>query len=72
MIRIWRCLAHKVRSTPSEQEDFFMLWAVVVLLLLLWIGGFSLQVAGSLIHLLLVLAIIVAIYNLITTRGRTI
>ena len=49
-----------------------MLWAVVVLLLLLWIGGFSLQVAGGLIHLLLVLAIIVAIYNLITTRGRTI
>ena len=49
-----------------------MLWALVVLLLLLWIGGFSLQVAGGLIHLLLVLAIIVAIYNLITTRGRTI
>src|SRR5947208_1739590 len=24
-----------------------MLWAIVVLLLLLWIGGFSLQVAGS-------------------------
>ena len=49
-----------------------MLWAVVVLLLLLWIGGFTLQVAGSLIHLLLVLAIVVAIYNLIATRGRAI
>jgi len=49
-----------------------MLWALVVLLLLLWIGGFSLNVAGSLIHLLLVLAIIVAIYNLIVSRGRTI
>jgi hypothetical protein len=49
-----------------------MLWALVVLLLLLWIGGFSLQVAGSLIHLLLVLAIVVAIYNLIVSRGRTI
>jgi len=49
-----------------------MLWALVVLLLLLWIGGFSLQVAGSLIHLLLVVAIIVAIYNLIVSRGRTI
>jgi hypothetical protein len=57
----------------SEQEVFLsMLWALVVLLLLLWIGGFSLQVAGSLIHLLLVLAIIVAIYNLIASRGRTI
>jgi hypothetical protein len=48
-----------------------MLWAIVVLLLLLWIGGFALNVAGSLIHLLLVLAIIVAIYNLVVSRGRT-
>jgi hypothetical protein len=49
-----------------------MLWALVVLLLLLWIGGFALNVAGGLIHLLLVLAIIVAIYNLVVTRGRAI
>jgi hypothetical protein len=49
-----------------------MLWAIVVLLLLLWIGGFTLNVAGGLIHLLLVLAIIVAIYNLIVSRGRTV
>ncbi|HTD77157.1 MAG TPA: lmo0937 family membrane protein [Chloroflexota bacterium] len=49
-----------------------MLWLLVVLLLLLWVGGFTLNVAGSLIHLLLVIAIIVAIYNLIVSRGRTI
>lgn len=47
-----------------------MLWALVVLLLLLWIGGFALNVAGSLIHLLLVVAIVVAIYNLVVSRGR--
>jgi hypothetical protein len=41
-------------------------------MLLLWIGGFTLNVAGSLIHLLLVLAIVVAIYNLIATRGRAV
>ena len=35
-----------------------MLWALVVLLLLLWIGGFSLQIAGGLIHLLLLFAVI--------------
>src|SRR5947209_6071811 len=56
----------------APQEVSFMLWALVVLLLLLWIGGFTLQLAGGLIHLLLVLAIIVAIYNLIATRGRAI
>jgi hypothetical protein len=49
-----------------------MLWALVVLLLILWIGGFTLQVAGGLIHLLLVVAIIVAIYNLVVTRGRAV
>jgi hypothetical protein len=48
-----------------------MLWALAVLLLLLWVGGFAFHVAGSLIHLLLVLAIIVVIYNLVVSRGRT-
>ena len=49
-----------------------MLWLLVVLLLILWLGGFTLNVAGGLIHLLLVLAIIVAIYNLVMSRGRTV
>jgi hypothetical protein len=49
-----------------------MLWALVVILLILWIGGFALNVVGSLIHILLVLAIVVAIYNLIVSRGRTV
>jgi len=49
-----------------------MMWFLVVLLLVLWLGGFTLNVAGSLIHLLLVIAIIVAVYNLIVSRGRTI
>jgi hypothetical protein len=48
-----------------------MLWALVVILLVLWLGGFALSVGGSLIHLLLVLAVIVAIYNLVVSRGRT-
>ena len=47
-----------------------MLWALAVLLLLLWIGGFALSVGGSLIHLLLVLAVIVVVYNLFVSRGR--
>jgi hypothetical protein len=49
-----------------------MLWALVVLLILLWIGGFTLNIAGGLIHLLLVIAVIVVIYNLVTSRGRAI
>jgi len=46
-----------------------MLWAIFVILLLLWILGFSLHVAGSLIHLLLVIAFIVLVVNLLTGRS---
>ena len=34
-----------------------MLWTILVLLLILWLLGFSFHVAGSLIHLLLVIAL---------------
>ena len=43
-----------------------MLWLLVVLLLLLWVGGFTLNVAGSLIHLLLLLAVISFVVHLVT------
>jgi hypothetical protein len=45
-----------------------MLWTVFVVLLLLWILGFSFHIAGSLIHVLLVIAVVVLIINLITGR----
>lgn len=45
-----------------------MLWTIFVVLVVLWLLGFIGHVGGSLIHLLLVVAAIVLIYNLI--RGR--
>ncbi len=45
-----------------------MLWTIFVVLLILWLLGFSLHVGGGLIHLILVIAVIVLIYNLITGR----
>ncbi len=45
-----------------------MLWTVVAVLLVLWLLGFTLHVAGSLIHLLLVIAVVVFIVNLVTGR----
>ena len=45
-----------------------MLWTVVVVLLIFWILGFSLHVAGNLIHILLVVALIVLILQLVTGR----
>jgi hypothetical protein len=46
----------------------YMLWTVFVVLLLLWILGFSFHIAGSLIHLVLVIAVVVLIIQLITGR----
>jgi hypothetical protein len=45
-----------------------MLWTIVVIFLVLWLLGFSLHVGGSLIHLLLVVALVVFVINLINGR----
>jgi hypothetical protein len=46
-----------------------MLWTIIVVLFVLWILGFAIHFGGSLIHLLLVIAVILVIYNLIAGRG---
>ena len=45
-----------------------MLWTIFVVLGILWLLGFSLHVGGSLIHLLLVVALVVLVINLISGR----
>lgn len=40
-----------------------MLWTIFAILLILWLLGWGFHVAGGLIHLLLVLAVIVAVIN---------
>lgn len=46
-----------------------MLWTIAVILFILWLlGFFALNVGGSLIHILVVLAIIVVLYRIITGR----
>lgn len=45
-----------------------MLWTIFVILLILWLLGFSFHVAGGLIHLLLVIALVVLVINLLTGR----
>jgi hypothetical protein len=49
-----------------------MLWTVFVIILVLWLLGFSFHIAGGLIHLLLVLAVIVLIFNLVVGRRSNI
>lgn len=45
-----------------------MLWTIIAILLILWVLGLSFHVAGGLIHLLLVIAIVVFLINVITGR----
>jgi uncharacterized protein DUF5670 len=45
-----------------------MLWTIFVILLVLWLLGFTLHIGGGLIHILIVIAVIVLIINLISGR----
>ncbi|WP_193365080.1 lmo0937 family membrane protein [Neosynechococcus sphagnicola] len=45
-----------------------IIWTVAVVLVILWLLGFSIHIGGSLIHLLLVLALIGIVYNLFVGR----
>ena len=45
-----------------------MIWTIVVVLVVLWLLGFLFHIAGGLIHILLVLAVLAIIYQLITGR----
>ncbi|HEY2234880.1 MAG TPA: lmo0937 family membrane protein [Blattabacteriaceae bacterium] len=45
-----------------------MLWTIFAILIILWLLGWGFHVAGGLIHLLLVIALVVAVINLVTGR----
>ena len=46
-----------------------MLLVIAIILILLWTGGFAFHVAGGLIHLLLVIALILFVLHFLTGRG---
>ena len=50
------------------QGERIMLWTIIVILVILWLLGFSFHIGGGLIHILLVIAVIVLVYNLLTGR----
>src|SRR5271166_4678278 len=46
-----------------------MLWTIAVILLILWLLGFSFHDGGGLIHVILVIVVIVVIVRLVTGRS---
>ena len=46
-----------------------LIWTGVGVLIILWVLGFSINIGGGLIHLLLVLAVIGIVYNIFVGRS---
>ena len=65
-----RCFVKSIMK--GEEIMVGLLWAVVVVLVVLWLLGFVvLHVSSFFIHLLLILAVIVLLYNLfVGSRAR--
>ncbi|BAY10977.1 hypothetical protein NIES2098_41540 [Calothrix sp. NIES-2098] len=45
-----------------------ILWTIAVVLFVFWALGLALHIAGNLIHIFLLLAIAIAIYNFLKSR----
>ncbi|HEX5474368.1 MAG TPA: lmo0937 family membrane protein [Vicinamibacterales bacterium] len=64
-------LALQLRDASDDragEEGGKVLWTIIVILLILWILGLALKIAGGLIYILLVVAIILFIIRLVTGR----
>jgi len=65
-------LSNSYRSAAElpriRKRGMKMLWTIFVALVILWLLGFSLHLAGGLIHLLLVVALVVLVINLVSGR----
>jgi len=46
-----------------------LVWGIIVVLFVLWLLGFAIHIGGGLIHLLLVIAVVLLVFNIITGRG---
>jgi hypothetical protein len=66
--------AQYLQSRPTQnggklsKKEANVLWTIFIVLVILWLLGFSLHVAGGLIHLLLVVALVVLVINLVGGR----
>ena len=45
-----------------------LLWLIIIILVILWLGGFAMHIGGGLIHILIVIALILLIVRLVSGR----
>jgi hypothetical protein len=69
--RRWAMRPDVCRRSKTENEPMLnLLWGLAVLFFVMWLFGFAaFHVAGGLIHMLLVLAVIVVVVRLVMGRG---
>ena len=46
-----------------------LLWAIIVILAIFWLLGFTIFHLGAIIHLVIVVALVLLVINLLTGRG---
>ena len=63
-------LAHSAPGCPQHFKKGNICSGQFVVILILWLLGFSFHLGGGLIHLLLVVALVVLVFNLISGRRR--
>lgn len=64
--RSW--LPTRTGADDKDTEELIMLWTILMVLLILWLLGLIGGVGGGLIHLLLVVALIVLLFQLLSGR----
>src|SRR5690606_42046017 len=65
----YRQLCHSGTSlAQTPTGGTLMLWTIIFILLVRWLLGFALDVPGGLIHLLLVVALVVIVFRLLSGR----
>jgi uncharacterized protein DUF5670 len=57
--------AAPLQSSPGMGN---LLWLIIIILIIMWLGGFAFHIAGGLIHILLVIALILLIVRLVSGR----
>lgn len=55
-----------IQNKSDYMEVSSMLWTLIVVLIILWLLGFSFDIGGGLIHLILVVALVVLVIRLLT------
>jgi hypothetical protein len=49
-----------------------LIWGIIVVLFVLWVIGFAVHIGGGLIHILLLIALVLLVFNVLTGRGARI